>query len=48
MVLRLPPYVWGNNSSFFIPVQLQAAKAVGVAYYVLPGELLLKITKLVV
>ena len=39
MVLRLAPYCWGNGGSTFIPVQLQAARTVGISYYVLPGEL---------
>ena len=38
MVFRLPPYVWGNGGSFFIPLHIQAARERGKAYYILPGE----------
>ncbi len=38
MVFRLPPYVWGNGGSFFIPLHLHAARERGKAYYILPGE----------
>ena len=38
MVFRLPPYVWGNGGSFFIPLHIQVARERGKAYYILPGE----------
>ncbi|EIE23314.1 NAD(P)-binding protein [Coccomyxa subellipsoidea C-169] len=37
MVFRLPPYVWGNGGSFFIPLHLSAAREHSKAYYILPG-----------
>ena len=36
-VLRLPMYVWGNNGSYFIPLNIAAAKQHGKAHYILPG-----------
>ena len=38
LVFRLPPYVWGNGGSFFIPMHIQSARERGKAYYILPGE----------
>lgn len=38
IVLRLPPYVWGLNGSYFVPVQIEAAKKLGYAPYALPGR----------
>ncbi|CAK0787744.1 hypothetical protein CVIRNUC_010966 [Coccomyxa viridis] len=37
-VLRLPMYVWGNNGSYFIPLNIAAAKQHGKAHYILPGS----------
>ena len=37
-VLRLPMYVWGNNGSYFIPLNIAAAKHHGKAHYILPGR----------
>ena len=36
-VLRLPMYVWGNSGSYFIPLNIAAAKQHGKAHYMLPG-----------
>ncbi len=38
VVLRLPMYVWGNGGSFFIPINIAAAKEHGKAHYILPGR----------
>lgn len=38
-VLRLPMYVWGNNGSYFIPLNIATAKQHGKAHYILPGWL---------
>lgn len=38
MVIRLSPYVYGNGGSVFIPLQLQAAKQLGAAYWVGNGN----------
>lgn len=40
VVFRLPQYVWGHGGSFFIPHQLDAARKLRKAYYILPGGLL--------
>ena len=40
IVLRLPPYVWGNGGSFFIPLHIQSARDKGKAFYILPGKLI--------
>ena len=32
-------YVWGDNGSFFIPLNIAAAKQHGKAHYILPGWL---------
>lgn len=32
-------YVWGNGGSFFIPINIAAAKQHGRAHYILPGQL---------
>ena len=40
-VLRLPMYVWGNNGSYFIPLNIAAAKQHSKAHYLLPGWLAL-------
>ncbi|BDA43900.1 Uncharacterized protein C2A9.02 [Coccomyxa sp. Obi] len=37
MVLRLPPYVWGNGDGFCPLLHIQAAHKLGRAYYILPG-----------
>ncbi len=39
VVLRLPMYVWGNNGSYFIPLNIAVAKQHGKAFYILPGWL---------
>ena len=31
-------YVWGNNGSYFIPLNIAAAKQHGKAHYILPGQ----------
>ena len=41
MVFRLPQYVWGHGGSFFIPQQLDTARKLRKAYYLLPGRFLL-------
>eukprot|EP00877_Chromochloris_zofingiensis_P012783 jgi/Chrzof1/7759/Cz02g35210.t1 len=38
VVIRLSPYVYGNGGSVFIPLQLQAAKQLGAAYWVGNGN----------
>ena len=39
VVLRLPMYVWGNNGSYFIPLNIAVAKQHRSAFYILPGWL---------
>ena len=39
VVFRLPQYVWGHGGSFFIPHQLDTARKLRKAYYLLPGGL---------
>ncbi len=37
VVFRLPQYVWGHGGSFFIPHQMDTARKLRTAYYILPG-----------
>ena len=38
VVFRLPQYVWGHGGSLFILQQLDAARKLHKAYYILPGR----------